>query len=68
MRMLSGANHDTNTQASFMDTGMIFVPSIDRISSNPAENSDWEYIENATSIMFETLKSFDKYNYKGPQI
>ena len=60
MRMLSGANHDTNTLAPFMDTGMIFVPSIDGISHNPAEKSDWKYIENAVNIMLETLKSLDK--------
>lgn len=60
MRMLSGANHDTNTLAPLMDTGMIFVPSIDGISHNPAEKSDWEYIENAANIMLETLKSFDR--------
>lgn len=60
MRMISGANHDTNTLAPYMDTGMIFVPSIDGISHNPAEKSDWEYIENAANIMLETLKSFDK--------
>lgn len=60
MRMLSGANHDTNTLAPFMDTGMIFVPSIEGISHNPAEKSDWEYIENAVNIMLETLESFDK--------
>lgn len=60
MRMLSGANHDTNNLAPFMDTGMIFVPSIDGVSHNPAEKSDWEYIENAVNIMLETLESFDK--------
>ncbi|MEY8560828.1 M20 family metallo-hydrolase [Jeotgalicoccus halotolerans] len=60
MRMLSGANHDTNTLAPFMDTGMIFVPSIDGISHNPAEKSDWKDIENAVNIMLETLKSLDK--------
>lgn len=60
MRMLSGANHDTNTLAPFMDTGMIFVPSIDGISHNPTEKSDWKDIENAVNIMLETLKSLDK--------
>ena len=60
IRMLSGANHDTNTLAPFMDTGMIFVPSIDGISHNPAEKSDWKDIENAVNIMLETLKSLDE--------
>src|SRR5699024_9146891 len=60
MRMLSGANHDTNTLALFMDIGMIFVPSIDGVSHNPAEKSDWKDIENAVNIMLETLKSLDK--------
>lgn len=57
--MLSGANHDTNTLAPLMDTGMIFVPSIAGISHNPAEKSDWKYIGNAVNIMLETLKSLD---------
>lgn len=60
MRIMSGANHDTNTLAPFMDVGMIFVPSIDGISHNPAEKSNWEYIDNAAEIMLETLKSFDE--------
>lgn len=60
MRMMSGANHDTNTLAPFMDTAMIFVPSIDGISHNPAEKSDWKDIENAVNIMLETLKSLDE--------
>lgn len=59
MRMMSGANHDTNTLAPFMNTGMIFVPSINGISHNPAEKSYWEYIGNAVNIMFKTLKSLD---------
>ncbi|SOC43733.1 Zn-dependent hydrolase [Salinicoccus kekensis] len=59
MKLMSGANHDTNTLAPFMDTGMIFVPSEKGISHNPLENSEWEYIENAANIMLETLKNFD---------
>lgn len=59
LHMLSGANHDTNTLAPIMDTGMIFVPSIAGISHNPAEKSDWKYIGNAVNIMLETLKSLD---------
>lgn len=59
MGIISGANHDTNTLAPFIETGMIFVPSIDGISHNPLENSDWQYIEDASNIMLETLKSFE---------
>lgn len=59
LHMLSGANHDTNTLAPIMDTGMIFVPSIAGISHNPAEKSDWKYIGNAVNVMLETLKSLD---------
>lgn len=59
MRMISGANHDTNTFAPFIETGMIFVPSVKGISHNPLEKSEWEYIENASNIMLEALKCFD---------
>lgn len=62
MHIVSGANHDTNTLAPFMDTGMIFVPSIGGVSHNPEEKSEWEYIENAANIMLETLRSFDDEN------
>src|SRR5699024_9485948 len=39
-RMLSGANHDTNTLAPFTETGMSFVPSTHGSSHDPADKSD----------------------------
>lgn len=55
MELVSGANHDANTLSSHTEVGMIFVPSIDGISHNPAENSHWEYIENAAKVMLQAL-------------
>lgn len=58
--MLSGTNYDTNTRVLFMDTGMIFVPSIDGISPNPAEKLNWNYIETSANILLEILEGVDE--------
>jgi hydantoinase/carbamoylase family amidase len=55
MELVSGANHDANTLTKHTEVGMIFVPSIDGISHNPKEDSDWEYISEAVDIMLKAL-------------
>lgn len=55
MELVSGANHDANSLTGHTEVGMIFVPSIDGISHNPAENSHWEHIDNAAQIMLQAL-------------
>ena len=55
MELVSGANHDANSLTIHTEVGMLFVPSIDGISHNPAENSRWEYIDNAAQIMLQAL-------------
>lgn len=55
MELVSGANHDANTLTHHTEVGMLFVPSIDGISHNPAEDSHWEYIDHAAQIMLQAL-------------
>lgn len=55
MELVSGANHDANSLTNHTDVGMLFVPSIDGISHNPKENSEWEYIKNAANMMLQAL-------------
>lgn len=55
MELVSGANHDANSLVNHTEVGMLFVPSINGISHNPEENSEWDYIENAAKVMVEAL-------------
>lgn len=60
MELVSGANHDANSLTKHTNVGMIFVPSIDGISHNPKENSEWKYIHHAAKIMLQTLINYSK--------
>jgi len=59
LNLVSGANHDANSLTTETEVGMVFVPSINGISHNPEESSDWKYIEQAAQIMFKTLMNFN---------
>lgn len=54
--MTSGANHDANPLSRRMNAGMIFIPSKDGISHNPAEFSSTEDIEKGAEVMLATVK------------
>jgi acetylornithine deacetylase/succinyl-diaminopimelate desuccinylase-like protein len=54
--MTSGANHDANPLSRRMNAGMIFIPSKDGISHNPAEFSSTEDIEAGAEVMLGTVK------------
>lgn len=60
MTLVSGANHDANSLAKFIDTGMIFIPSIAGISHNPEEKSDWKFIEQAANVSLQSLINLNK--------
>lgn len=53
--MHSGAGHDSQIVAPFMDTAMIFIPSIKGISHNPSEKSYEEDIIRGYEVLVETL-------------
>ena len=55
----SGAGHDAGCMARLCPTGMIFVPSIDGISHNPLEQTDWQDIETGVEVMYGTLCEID---------
>ena len=53
--MHSGAGHDSQIVAPFIDTSMIFIPSIKGISHNPAELSHKEDIIRGYEVLLDTL-------------
>jgi beta-ureidopropionase / N-carbamoyl-L-amino-acid hydrolase len=55
MRLPSGAGHDAQMLARVCPTGMIFVPSRDGISHNPAEHTDPEHLAAGASVLLDTL-------------
>src|SRR5699024_5567638 len=59
LNLVSGANHDANSLTTKTEVGMVFVPSINGVSHNPEESSDWKYIEQAARIMLKTLMNFN---------
>ncbi|NNL78117.1 MAG: Zn-dependent hydrolase [Desulfobacterales bacterium] len=60
----SGAGHDAQNMAAKVETGMIFVPSIDGISHSPMEWTAWKDIEKGTRVLTHTLKSLSCCNPK----
>lgn len=53
--MHSGAGHDSQVIAPFYPTAMIFVPSIDGISHNPAEDTPFEDLVTGVQLLADTL-------------
>ncbi|MCU0475799.1 MAG: Zn-dependent hydrolase [Anaerolineae bacterium] len=53
--LLSYAGHDAQMLAPFAPTGMIFIPSIDGISHNPAERTDWEDVVLGANVLLHAL-------------
>lgn len=62
MRLLSGATHDARNVAHLAPTGMIFVPSKDGVSHNPAEWTDPDQIAAGCQILADTLLALDRSN------
>ena len=53
--MHSGAAHDSMYLARVTDAGMLFAPSRDGVSHNPAEWTDWEDCADATRVLTAAL-------------
>ena len=51
----SGAGHDSQNIAWLAPTAMVFVPSKDGRSHSPAEDTDWQDIENGANVLLATL-------------
>jgi len=57
MAMPSLAAHDTMHVARVTDAGLLFAPSVDGVSHNPGEWTDWADCAAATTVLAETLAS-----------
>jgi len=59
MAMPSGAGHDAQVIATMAPIGMIFVPSRDGISHNPAEHTDPEALVAGADVLLQALVAAD---------
>jgi N-carbamoyl-L-amino-acid hydrolase len=55
MRMPSGAGHDAQMLARVCPAGMVFVPSVNGISHNPAEHTDDADLEAGANVLLHVL-------------
>ncbi len=55
MRMPSGAGHDAQMLARVCPTGMVFVPSVDGVSHNPAEHTDAADLEAGANVLLHVM-------------
>ncbi len=54
-RMPSGAGHDAQMLARVCPTGMVFVPSVDGISHNPAEHTEPADLEAGANVLLHVM-------------
>lgn len=54
-RLPSGAGHDAQMLARMCPSGMVFVPSVDGISHNPAERTLPEHVEAGANVLLHVL-------------
>jgi len=59
-RMPSGAGHDAQMLARVCPTGMVFVPSRDGISHNPAEHTDPADLVAGADVLLQTILTLDQ--------
>jgi N-carbamoyl-L-amino-acid hydrolase len=64
IRMPSGAGHDAQMLARVCPTAMIFVPSKDGISHNPAEHTDDADLENGANALLRTMLALADHDFK----
>lgn len=56
MRMVSGAGHDAQMMARIAPTAMIFVPSVEGISHNPAEHTPGEDLVMGAEVLLDVVR------------
>jgi len=54
-RLVSGAGHDSQVMAFLTKVGMIFVPSVNGISHNPEEKTDWQDVANGAQVLLQAM-------------
>ena len=62
-RMPSGAGHDAQMMARICPTGMIFVPSLDGISHNPAEHTDEKDLIAGAQLLSDTMLALSEVDW-----
>ena len=62
-RMPSGAGHDAQMLARICPTGMIFVPSVDGISHNPAEHTDEQDLIAGAQLLADAMLALTEVNW-----
>lgn len=63
--LMSGANHDANSLAKKVASGMLFVPIYKGISHHPDEFSSKDQIEKSgNTLLYTMLKDASDYEYK----
>ncbi|MBJ30617.1 MAG: Zn-dependent hydrolase [Acidimicrobiaceae bacterium] len=65
-RMPSGAGHDAQMLARVCPTGMVFVPSRDGISHNPAEHTDPDDLVAGADVLLQAIMALDGLALDGP--
>ena len=63
--MPSGAGHDAQMMARVCPTGMVFVPSKDGISHNPAEHTDQQDLAAGADVLLQTMLALDATDFTG---
>ena len=64
-RMPSGAGHDAQMLARVCPTGMVFVPSRDGISHNPAEHTDADDLMAGADVLLQVMLAVDRATLDG---
>lgn len=55
MRLVSYAGHDAQMTSGYTPTGMIFVPSVEGVSHNPREFTEWDDVVLGANVLLHTL-------------
>lgn len=55
MELVSYAGHDAQMMSSFTPSGMIFIPSVNGISHNPKEYTEWDDVVNGANVLLHTV-------------
>jgi hydantoinase/carbamoylase family amidase len=55
MRLVSFAGHDAQMISDYTPTGMIFVPSVEGVSHNPREFTEWDDVVLGANVLLHTL-------------
>jgi N-carbamoyl-L-amino-acid hydrolase len=55
-RLVSGAGHDANYLNKITPTSMIFVPSVNGISHQESEFTEWEHVITGTRVLLNAVQ------------